>query len=226
MGGKDEIGQLERSLKLPNICGIGLTTGKEGVTLDDPRYIPIFELARDYDVPITVHPGAAWPDWVEPMRLNETAFLLHGLGFLLADAMALFMMANAGVFERFPSVRFMFCQLAGVAPICCGRWEFHSKQERLRDHALGGGIPDWATRDLSEILSHVWMDTHAQNRNAIRLVLDQAGDHTVVLGSDYPWTPTEFGMDYTNSELDALRLSPQTRRKIERDNALALIGTR
>ncbi|MBU3061051.1 amidohydrolase [Nocardia sp. NEAU-G5] len=224
MAGKDEIAQLERSLKLPNIAGIGLTTGQDGITLDDARYVPIFELARDYDVPITIHPGGAWPDWVEPMRLTESAFLLHGLGFLLADAMALFAMANAGVFERFPTVRFMFCQLAGVAPFCCGRSEFHNKQEQLRDNVLGGGIPDWATRDLSEILSHIWMDTHSQNRNAVRLVLDQAGDHTVVLGGDYPWTPPEFGMDYTMSELHALRLPPTTLRKIERDNALALIG--
>lgn len=224
LGGKDEIAQLERSLRLPNIVGIGLTTGKEGVTLDDPRYVPIFELARDYDVPITVHPGAAWPDWVEPLRLNETLFLLHGLGFLLGNAMALFMMANAGVFERFPTVRFMFCQLAGIAPFCCGRWEFVNKQEQLRERVVGGGISEWATRDLREILSHIWMDSHAQTGNAMRLVLDEAGDHTVVLGSDYPWTPPEFGMDYAVSELDTLQLPTGTLRNIERDNALRLIG--
>jgi predicted TIM-barrel fold metal-dependent hydrolase len=159
------------------------------------------------------------------MRLTETEFLLNGLGFLLADAMALFMMANAGVFDRFPTVRFMFCQLAGVAPYCCGRWDFMSKQEHLRDRMVGGGIPDWSTRDLREILSHIWLDTHSQTGNAVRLALDEAGDHTVVLGSDYPWTPPEFGMDYTISELHTLRLPPATLRKVERDNALSLIGT-
>ncbi|KIZ16616.1 amidohydrolase family protein [Streptomyces natalensis] len=224
MGGGDELAQLKRSLKLPNIFGIGLTTGSDGVTLDDPRYLPIFELAAEYDVPVTVHPGQAWPGWVKPMRLNETAFLLHGLGFLLADAMALFLMANAGVFERFPSVRFMFCQLAGIAPFCCGRWDFHNKQEHLRQRLLGGETPSWASRDLRQILSQIWMDTHSQNRDAIRLVVDQVGEHTIVLGGDYPWTPTEFGLEYTMAELDALQLPPGKRRKLERDNALALIG--
>jgi predicted TIM-barrel fold metal-dependent hydrolase len=51
LGGRLEIAQLERSLRLPNIAGIGLTTGKQRITLDDPRYTPIFELARDYGVP-------------------------------------------------------------------------------------------------------------------------------------------------------------------------------
>jgi len=224
MGGPDEYRQLDRSLRLPNIAGIGLTTGSDGITLDDPRYLPIFELARDHDTPITIHPGQAWPAWIEPMRLRESAFLLHGLGFMLADAMALFLMANAGIFERFPTVRFMFCQLAGVAPFCCGRSEFHNKQEYLRRDLIGGDIPEWANRDLAEILSRVWLDTHSQNRHAIRLVLEQAGDHTVVLGGDYPWTPPEFGLDYTAAELDALHLPTTVRRKLDRDNALTLIG--
>jgi predicted TIM-barrel fold metal-dependent hydrolase len=45
-----------------------------------------------------------------------------------------------------------------------------------------------------------------------------------VLGGDYPVTAPDLGMHYVQAELDALDLSPEVRRKIERDNALDLLG--
>ncbi len=226
LGGPEDVGQLERSLQLPSIAGIGLCTNYGDLTLDDPRFEPIFDIARRYDVPVTVHPGQAWPSWVNPLRLLETQFLRAGLGFYLADAMCIFLMANAGIFDRYGGVRFMFCQLGGVAPICCGRWEFQAKQERLLQANLGGPMPDWVNVDLRDVLSRVWFDTHTQDRWALELVMREAGAHTIVLGGDYPFTEPELGMEYTLAELDALELAPDVRRMIERDNALAFLGSR
>jgi predicted TIM-barrel fold metal-dependent hydrolase len=70
----------------------------------------------------------------------------------------------------------------------------------------------------------VWLDTHTQDRHALRLVLEEAGTGGVVLGGDYPVTAPDLGMHYVQAELDALDLSPEVRRKIERDNALDLLG--
>ena len=226
LGGPEDVKQLERSLRLPSIAGIGLLTNYGDMTLDDPRFEPIFDLARDHDVPITVHPGQPWPSWVKPLRLLETQFLRAGLGFYLCDAMCLFLLANAGVFARYRDVRFMFCQLGGIAPICCGRWEFQGTQERLLQERLGGPMPEWVNVDLRDVLSRVWLDTHTQDRWALELVMREAGAHTIVLGGDYPFTEPELGMDYTRAELDALHLSAEVRRQIERDNALAFLGSR
>ena len=82
------IAQLERDLGLPHVRGIALLTNYGDITLDDPRFIPIFELARAFDVPCTVHPGSAWPSWRDAARLGESAFLQSGLGYFLADALA------------------------------------------------------------------------------------------------------------------------------------------
>src|SRR5207253_195151 len=117
----------------------------------------------------------------------DTMFFVAGLGFLLMDAMCVFRMASAGVFDRWPTVRFMFCQLCGVAPFCCSRWDFHAAQTKMiqKDGAL---LPTWATTSLSDVLSRVWMETHTQDRHALKLVIDECGDHTIVLGGDYPFT--------------------------------------
>ena len=68
------------------------------------------------------------------------------------------------------------------------------------------------------------MDSHTQDRHALRLVLDEVGSQSIVLGGDYPVTAPDLGMHYAQNELDALDLSPDVRRKIERDNALRLLG--
>ena len=84
-------------------------------------------------------------------------------------------------------------------------------------------MPVWARSELTEVLSHVWLDTHTQDRHALRLVLEEAGATQLVLGGDYPVTAPDLGMYYVQSELDALDLSTEVRRKIERDNALDLL---
>jgi predicted TIM-barrel fold metal-dependent hydrolase len=224
LSGPEGIAQLEQDLQLPQMRGIALLTNYGDVTLDAACFEPIFELARAYNVPCTVHPGSAWPSWREAARLGESSFLNAGLGYFLADALCIFLMAHAGVFERFSDVRFMFCQLGGAAAICCGRWHFHATQAHQQAAALGREVPQWARFELSELLSHVWLDTHTQNRHALRLVLAEAGANSIVLGGDYPVTAPELGMCYVQAELDALGLPTAVRQRIERDNALELLG--
>jgi predicted TIM-barrel fold metal-dependent hydrolase len=224
LSGPEGVAQLERDLQLPLVRGIALLTNYGDVTLDDPRFEPIFELARTYDVPCTIHPGSAWPSWRDAARLGESSFLNSGFGYFLAGALCIFLMAHAGVFERFEDVRFMFCQLGGAAAVCCGRWHFHAVQAREQAAGLGQPTPRWARSELSDILSHVWLDSHTQDRHALRLVLDEVGSQGIVLGGDYPVTAPGLGMHYVQAELDALELAPDVRRNIERDNALRLLG--
>jgi aminocarboxymuconate-semialdehyde decarboxylase len=223
LSGPEGVAQLERDLQLPLMRGIALLTNYGDVTLDDPRFEAIFELARKYDVACTVHPGSAWPSWRDAARLGESSFLNSGLGYFLADALCIFLMVHGGVFERFADVRFMFCQLGGATAICCGRWHFHAQQAREQASALGREVPGWARSELSEVLSHVWLDTHTQDRHALRLVLEEVGDSQIVLGGDYPVTSVELGMQYVQAELDAVELTESARRKIERDNAFTLL---
>ena len=223
---KEQIAQLERSLQLPHIAGIGLITNYGNITLDDPHFTPIFKIAREYDVPVTVHPGGAWPSWYQALHAGESSFMGGGLGFFLTDAMAIFMMAHAGVFDRFPTVRFMFCQLGGCAAICCGRWSSGIKHYRIGMENQDDELPQWARHELSDIMSHLWLDTHTCNRNAMRMLIEEAGDHTIVLGGDYPVTLPDLGVDYAMAEIEALNLPPQVKRKLERDNGLALLGKR
>jgi aminocarboxymuconate-semialdehyde decarboxylase len=223
LSGRDGLEQLQKDLQLPNVRGIALLTNYGDVTLDDTRFEPIFTLAKEHDVAITVHPATPGPSWRDGARLGESSFLSSGLGYFLVDALCIFHMAHAGVFDRFPDVRFMFCQLGGAAAICCCRWHFHRSQAVEQAIASKVEVPLWARRSLNEILAHIWLDTHTQDRHAIRFVMDEVGPQSVVLGGDYPVSPAELGIQYMVDELDALSLGPATRLRVERDNALALL---
>jgi predicted TIM-barrel fold metal-dependent hydrolase len=58
----------------------------------------------------------------------------------------------------------------------------------------------------------------------IELAIAEAGPHSIVLGGDYPVSPIELGPAYMMRELSAANLATGTRRLIERDNALRLLG--
>ncbi|HLG69718.1 MAG TPA: amidohydrolase family protein [Chloroflexota bacterium] len=222
-GGKDEVAQLDRSLKLPHIGAIGLVASYEGVALDDPAFEPLWEVAREHNVPVMVHPSLVARRWVDTLRLDHNV-LEAGLGFLLDDALCILRLILNGTLDKFPDVRFMFCQLGGFATSCCARWDFHRKQRQLMSSTAGRPVPEWANHALEEYLGRIWLDTHSQDRNILRLALAVAGEHAVVLGGDYPLTLPEDGVLYNMAEIGALGLSPQTTAKIERDNALTLLG--
>jgi predicted TIM-barrel fold metal-dependent hydrolase len=222
--GIDGVKQLERDLQLPHVKGIALLTNYGDLWPDDDTFTPIYELARDHNVPVTLHPGSPFPTWRNAARLHESAALGSGLGFFLVDVLAVFHMIHAGVFDRFPDVRFMFCQLGGGACNYCGRWEFHRLQAIEQAGLSKVEVPVWAKRSLSDVLSHVWMDTHTQDRHSIRLALEEAGEQSIVLGGDYPVSSVELGMQYMQTELSALELGNDVKRAIERGNALRLLG--
>jgi predicted TIM-barrel fold metal-dependent hydrolase len=222
-GGKEEVAQLDRSLRLAHIGAIGLVASYEGVALDDSAFEPLWEVAREHNVPVLVHPSLVARSWVDTLRLDHNV-LEAGLGFLLDDALCILRLILNGTLDKFADVRFMFCQLGGFATACCARWDFHRKQHQLMSAAAGRPLPAWANHALEDYLGRIWLDTHSQDRNILRLALQVAGEHAIVLGGDYPLTLPEDGVLYNMAEVAALDLSPQTTSKIERENALALLG--
>jgi predicted TIM-barrel fold metal-dependent hydrolase len=87
-------------------------------------------------------------------------------------------------------------------------------------------MPAWAHHTLTEYLSRIWFDTHSQDRHILRLVIDQIGDHGIVLGGDYPLTVPEDGVLHVMAEVSAMGLPPETVGMIEHANARRLLGTR
>ena len=88
----------------------------------------------------------------------------------------------------------------------------------------GRPVPDWAEHALEEYLGRIWLDTHSQDGPLMRLVMELAGEDVIVLGGDYPLTLPEDGVLHVMKELDRIGASPHVKAKIERENALRLLG--
>jgi hypothetical protein len=110
-------------------------------TLDDPWFDAVFDLARAFDVPCTVHPGSAWPGWRDAARLGESSFLNSGLGYFLTDALCIFHMAHAGVFERHPEVRFCSVSSAARRRSAAGAGSAAESSETTRRNSCTSGSP-------------------------------------------------------------------------------------
>ncbi len=58
------------------------------------------------------------------------------------------------------------------------------------------------------------------------LVLAEAGESSIVLGGDHPWTAVERGLPHAVAELETLPLTKRVRDNVEHANALRLLGGR
>ncbi|MBM2811659.1 MAG: aminocarboxymuconate-semialdehyde decarboxylase [Chloroflexi bacterium] len=223
-GGAEAVAQLERSLALPTMGAVGLTTSYGDVCLDDPMFEPIFEVARQHNVPVMVHPGSTPEHWLKALRIEQPQFLRSGIGYFLDDSLCVLRLILSGTLDKYSDVRFMFCQLGGLVSIMCGRWANQSASAKELERELEIPASPIFERSLGEYLSRIWLDMHTQDRHAIAMVIAEAGDSVLVLGGDHPWTVPERGLPLQMAELEALGVSEETKRKVERENALCLLG--
>ena len=80
---------VEKAVKEYGASGIKLMAAN-GFMPDDPICYPVYEIARDYDVPIVVHTGlgdaAAYVECAHPWRVEKPAKLFPKVQFVLAHA--------------------------------------------------------------------------------------------------------------------------------------------
>lgn len=94
---------VEENLKKPQCCGIKLYPGYNHYYVSDVRYNPVYEMARQYDVPVAVHMGLTATDngllkYSHPLTLDEAAVkypdvtivMCHFANPFLQDAIAVF----------------------------------------------------------------------------------------------------------------------------------------
>jgi aminocarboxymuconate-semialdehyde decarboxylase len=91
------------------------------------------------------------------------------------------------------------------------------------DHAHGARDDTSSVIDAlpSTFLKSCWFDTITHAEPPLRYLIDSMGDERVVVGTDYP---ADMGDTKIVQKLDALGLPPQSRRRIDHENAERLFG--
>jgi len=187
-------------------CGVMLRGFEHGKTVADSYFHPLYELAQELDVPITVHAGNATLEY-------ET--LVTGSAWNSAKVPVLSAFHHVlynGLPDRFPRLRWGFIEAAaGWLPYMI---------TDLRRRLARDGRPPMKERPLADNRLYV----ACQTNDDLPYIMSVVGEDNIVIGSDY-------GHSDTSSELEALKtlsetvdLPERTVHKILEDNPKALYG--
>jgi len=109
--------EAERAINQLNFRGVQIFTNINGESLDTPKLRPLFEMMASYDLPILIHP------WLNP---KPSAGDLHnnpvlGFGWPFETTVAMGCLAQSGVFEDYPKIKFVTHHCGGMVPFFARR---------------------------------------------------------------------------------------------------------
>lgn len=157
---------------------VSLATSFNGLFLDEGRYLPLYERAQKLNVPIFIHPQI-----VKPIGscTVEDPLLTPVIEYIFETTMCVGKLLMAGVFERFPNLKFIFSYFGGVTPFIAHRYD--------ATYAMLRGIN--FVKDLhncpSAYLKQIYVDTSGDRTPANFISsLELFGPDHILWGSDYP----------------------------------------
>lgn len=166
--------ELERAQKL-GAKGITMFSNIAGKPIYSPEFLPVYEAAEAYDMPIFVHPAP--PVTTDAMIKMQMPLPLYG--FILDTTMAVTGLIFHGVLDRFPGLKIIHAHLGGVVPYLVGRIN-----DCYRSYAgdYGFSLPGLPTEYYQR---NVYVDAISFHLPAMRCALDFLGADHIMVGTDY-----------------------------------------
>ncbi len=170
-------GELNR-IKDLGLKAISLASSYDGVYLDDGRFDPVFEFARNNDVPVHVHPQIMRPIGEE--RVNDP-LLTPVLSYVFDVSMSIGKLMMEGTFLNFPDVNFVFAHYGGVLPFLKERFDNTYVMLRDRNYVKDlGKIP-------SDYFKNVFFDiSGSKSKASLLCALEITDAKHIIFGSDWP----------------------------------------
>jgi predicted TIM-barrel fold metal-dependent hydrolase len=198
------LAEIEYALDVLKADGIALLSNYDDRWLGDVDFGPLWpELNRRKTV-VFVHPTLAFEGRTIP---GLRAQILEGPFDTMRTIISLLL---SGTFARYPDIRFVFAHGGGVMPYMAGRVA-----------AVAGSISELTASQIDDQLKRLYFDTAlVMNPSAMAALTTFSPPSNVLLGTDAPFLPAE-------AEINAWRqvsLDVDVRKRIERDNAEALLG--
>jgi aminocarboxymuconate-semialdehyde decarboxylase len=201
--------ELERAMRQLGLRGAMVFSNVNGVGLNHPDYLPLWQKADELSAVIYVHP--AHPLGVEAM---EEYWLMPLVGFLMDTTLAAGKLVFSGIVERFPRITWVLTHMGGAVPYLAERMDrgyeaFSECRANIREKP-------------SSYLKRFYYDTVNFDNAAQRLAIEFAGVDHIVAGSDYPH---QIGsIPKMLSSIRSLAITEAERAKIFGGNAARIMG--
>jgi aminocarboxymuconate-semialdehyde decarboxylase len=226
----ESVSELERAVTKLGALGVQIFSNVNGVPLDDPRFLPLFDACDRLRCPILLHParGAGFADYLGEPKSKYEIWWTFGWPYETSAAMQ--RLVFSGLFDRFPDIRIVAHHLGAMIPFFEGRIGYGLDQLGARtadeDYAALLAPPRKRPYDYFKMF---WADTAVfGSRPATECGLKFFAPDQVVFASDAPFDP-EGGALYIRETLkviDSLEIPEAERQKIYQGNAERLFDRR
>jgi len=200
--------EVEFALDRLGAQGIGLLTSYGDKYPGDPLFAPVFDELNHRKAVVYFHPAAA----ACSNCLSEIPAAT--IDFPFDTTRAIVSLLFSGTFARCQDIRFIFSHAGGCIPFLAERIARLEARPEFKKH-----VPNGALAELRRLNFDTALSANAFAFSAMRLLVP---DTQILFGSDYPFAPEATTMASVKA-LGELGLAADVLRKIERDNALAMM---
>jgi len=201
--------ELERAINKLGLRGIEIGSHVRERELGDQVFWPIYALLEKSGLPMFIH-----PHHVAGMDRLQNFYLNNLIGNPLDTTIAAANLIFSGVLEKYPNLKVILAHGGGQLPYIFGRLE-HGYQVRPECQETVHHSP-------RQFLKNFYCDIITHSQEALSYLISLVGSDHVLLGTDYPYDMGNHQPVETVSQLSGI--TEKDRRKIMRENAIALFG--
>ncbi|MCL2336598.1 MAG: amidohydrolase family protein [Firmicutes bacterium] len=216
--------ETERAITKLGFKGIQVYTRVNGKPMSCDEMTPLYEMMSKFDLPIWIHPmrSSGEPDFAaETVSYNQ---LFSIFGWPYDTTAAMIRLVFAGIFEKFPTIKFITHHLGGMVPYFSDRIIAHYNNglERLKGEFFPG-----LTKQPIEYLKMFYADTALDGNSNYSLECGLAffGEDHVLFGTDMPYDVENGDVSIREAinGIEKMAISDSTKKKIYEDNARRLL---
>lgn len=195
--------EIEYALDVLKADGVALLSNYDGLWLGDSAFRPVLSELNRKNAVVFVHPTLAFEGRTVPgirSQILEAPF---------DTTRTIVSLLLGGGFSNFPDIKFIFSHGGGAIPYLAGRVA-----------ALSDAPGALQSDEIGDQLKRLYFDTAlVMNEPSMAALTTFAAPRQILLGTDAPFLSAEATIDGWQK----LGLEPDIRRRIERDNAAAIL---
>lgn len=125
--------EADRAINQLGLRGVQIFTTMNGEPPDAPAFRPLYEKMARYDLPIWIHPSdsAMWLDRLDPNMARR-------LGWPVETSIAMVRLAQAGIFQDYPGIKFITHHCGAMIPFFERRLGMEELRGFHNDSAIHG----------------------------------------------------------------------------------------
>ncbi len=215
--------ETERAIKELGFKGVQIYTAVQGKPLSSEEFVPLYEMMTGLDLPIWIHPlrRSSVPDYpTEDVSYNQI-FSIFGWPYDTTAAMT--RLVFSGIFEKFPTIKFITHHCGALVPYFADRIVVHYNNGLQR---LGSDHFPGLTRHPIEYFRMFYNDTALNgSTSALMCAYDFFGEDHLLFGSDMPYDCENGAVTIrqTIEAIDSMDIPESSKKKIYEDNARNLL---